>query len=167
MPRAARLDAPGTVHHIIIRGIERGDIFRDDKDRKNLIGRLGELLPKTDTSCYAWALLCNHAHFLLRIGAVGLATLMRRLLTGYAVSLNRRYRRHGQLFQNRHKSILCQEELYLEELARYIHLNRLRAGIVSDIDELNRYQHIGHSALMGKTDYPYQWGMQCTEGKHS
>ncbi len=63
MPRLARLDAPGTLHHVIIRGIERRNIFRDNKDRDNLLKRLGELLPVTQTSCYAWSLLSNHAHF--------------------------------------------------------------------------------------------------------
>jgi putative transposase len=82
MPRAARLDAPGVLHHIIIRGIERRKIFRDAKDRENLLERLGSLLLETKTACYARALLSNHAHFLFRTGEVALATVMRRLLTG-------------------------------------------------------------------------------------
>ena len=99
MPRLARLDAPGVLHHIIIRGIERRKIFGDDQDKDNLIDRLSILLPETKTSCYAWALMSNHAHFLFRSGNAGISTLMRRLLTGYAIYFNRRYRRHGQLFQ--------------------------------------------------------------------
>ena len=81
---------------------------------------------------------------------------MRRLLTGYAVSFNRRHRRHGQLFQNRYKSIVCQEDAYLKELVRSIHLNPVRAGIVPGIKQLNRYPYGGHSALMGKKDRPWQ-----------
>jgi len=61
----------------------------------------------------------SHAHFLFRTGVVPLAKVMRRLLTGYAVRFNRRHRRHGQLFQNRYKSIVCQEDAYLKELVRY------------------------------------------------
>ena len=80
----------------------------------------------------------------------GISTVMRRLLTGYAVSYNRRHSRHGQLFQNRYKSIICQEDVYLQELVRYIHLNPLRAKIVADLEELDRYAYCGHSALMGK-----------------
>ena len=75
---------------------------------------------------------------------------MRRLLTGYAVSFNRRHRRHGQLFQNRYKSILCQEDAYLRELVRYIHLNPLRARLVKDLNALDKYPFSGHSVLMGK-----------------
>ena len=143
MPRQARLDAPGVLHHVIIRGIERRDIFKDNKDRDNLLSRLCTLLPGAKTSCYAWALLSNHAHFLVRTGTTGLSKVMGRLLTGYVVSFNRRYSRHGPLFQNRFKSIICQEDVYLRELVRYIHLNPLRAGIVSDFNRLNSYKYCG------------------------
>jgi len=150
MPRLARLDAPSVLHHVIIRGIERRKIFRDDKDRENFLERLSRLIPETRTGCYAWVFMSNHAHFLFRTGDVELSTLMRRLLTGYAVTFNRRHKRHGQLFQNRYKSIICQEDIYFKELVRYIHLNPLRAQAVDDISELNRYKYCGHSVLMGK-----------------
>lgn len=156
MPRLARLDAPGVLHHVIIRGIERRKIFRDNKDRDNFLDRLSDLLPATKTACYAWALLSNHAHFLFRSGDAGLSTLMRRLLTGYVVSFNHRHKRHGQLFQNRYKSIICQEDLYFKELVRYIHLNPLRAKIVTDITGLNKYKYCGHSVLMGKVKCTWQ-----------
>ena len=156
MPRIARLDTPGLLHHVMIRGIERRKIFNDDKDRENFIERLSALLPETKTQCYAWTFLSNHAHFLLRSGPAGIAALMRRLLTGYAVSYNRRHKRHGQLFQNRYKSIICQEDSYLLELVRYIHLNPLRAKVVVDLKELDRYSYCGHSALMGKTKRVWQ-----------
>jgi len=156
MPRLARLDAPGVLHHVMIRGIERRKIYRDNKDREDFIERLSRLLPETETACYGWSIMANHAHFLFRSGGVGLATLMRRLLTGYAVRFNRRHKRHGQLFQNRYKSIICQEDVYLKELVRYIHLNPLRAKLASNITELNRYPYCGHSALMGKKERQWQ-----------
>jgi len=96
--------APGVLHHVIIRGIERREIFKDNKDRDNLLDRLGGLLPEERITCYAWALLSNHAHLLFRTGDTPLSTLMRRLLTGYAVSFTHRHKRHGQLFQNRYPS---------------------------------------------------------------
>ena len=80
---------------------------------------------------------------------------MTRLLTGYAVTFNRKYKRHGQLFQNRYKSIICQEDAYLKELVRYIHLNPLRASLVSNITELDSYSYCGHSALTGRI--PREW----------
>jgi REP element-mobilizing transposase RayT len=97
MPRLSRLDTPGLLHHVMIRGIERRNIFRDDEDRENLLSRLSILLPETKTLCYAWALMPNHAHFLIRSGPLGISLLMRRLLTGYAGYFNRKHRRHGQL----------------------------------------------------------------------
>jgi REP element-mobilizing transposase RayT len=156
MPRKARIDASGAVHHIIIRGIERKKIFRNDSDRENFIERLGKIVTETKTACFGWCLIPNHAHLLLRTGLVSISTVMRRLLTGYAVSFNNKYRRHGPLFQNRYKSILCQEDLYLKELARYIHLNPLRAGLVSDMKALDGYGWCGHSAIMGKVSRGWQ-----------
>jgi hypothetical protein len=81
---------------------------------------------------------------------------MRKLLTGYAVTFNRRYHRHGHLFQNRYKSILCEEDTYLQELVRYIHLNPLRAGLVKDLSELGSYAYSGHCVLMGKKKRAWQ-----------
>ncbi|MDZ7582745.1 MAG: hypothetical protein U5R30_19720 [Deltaproteobacteria bacterium] len=88
MPRLSRLDAPGILHHVIIRGIERKSIFRDTTDKQNLVDRLDQLIPQTQTSWYAGVLLSKHAHFLLRSGPDGLVSLMQRLLTGYALSFN-------------------------------------------------------------------------------
>ncbi len=156
MPRISRLDSPGLLHHVIIRGIERRKIFNDDKDRADFITRLSVLLPDTKTRCYAWALMPNHAHFLLRSGPAGISALMRRLLTGYAIFYNRRHKRHGQLFQNRYKSIVCQEDAYLLELVRYIHLNPLRAKMVADMNGLGRYPYSGHSVLMGNRKMEWQ-----------
>lgn len=156
MPRHARLDAPGALHHVICRGIERQPIVRDDTDRAAFVERLGDILGATGTPCYAWAVLSNHIHLLLRTGGVPLTTVMRRVLTGYAGAFNRRHGRHGYLFQNRYKSILCQEEPYLLELVRYLHLNPMRAAVVKDIRALDRYPWSGHSALMGHISRPWQ-----------
>ncbi|ABW66654.1 transposase [Desulfosudis oleivorans] len=156
MPRQARIDAPGALHHIIARGIERGRIFRDDQDRNDFILRLGQLVQESQTQCLAWALIPNHFHLLLKTGNVPIATLMRRLLTGYAINHNRRYRRSGHLFQNRYKSILCQQDIYLKELVRYIHLNPLRAGLVANMEALDRYHFAGHGYIMGKINNTWQ-----------
>ena len=156
MPRQARIDAPGALHHVIIRGIERRKIFRSDYDRKNFVDRLSVLAPETSIDCFAWAMLDNHVHLLLRTGATPISIFMSRLLTGYAGWFNRKYKRHGQLFQNRYKSILCQEDPYLKELVRYIHLNPLRAGMVSNLKALDGFSWCGHSVLMGKNEQSWQ-----------
>jgi len=140
MPRRAGLDSPGTLLHVMIRGIERCDIIDDNKDRLNFVFRMGELAQQTKTDIYAWALMTNHAHILLRSGETGLSMFMRRFLSGYASAYNRRHSRYSHLFQNRYKSIVCQEDLYFMELVRYIHLNPLRARFVETLSELGYYK---------------------------
>jgi len=81
---------------------------------------------------------------------------MRKVLTGYAVSYNLRHKRHGYLFQNRYKSIVCEEDPHFLELVRYIHLNPIRVGIVSTLDEQDKYPYCGHSVLMGKSAQQWQ-----------
>ena len=156
MPRKARIDAPGALHHVIIRGIERRKIFRSDYDRENFVDRLSVLVPATSIECFAWAMLDNHVHLLLRTGATPISIFMSRLLTGYAGWFNRKYKRHGQLFQNRYKSILCQEDPYLKELVRYIHLNPLRAGLVKDLKGLDDFPWCGHGVVMGTSEQSWQ-----------
>jgi len=77
MPRQARIDAPSALHHIIVRGIERRKIFRSEYDRQNFIKRLSVLIPETQTDCFAWALIPNHFHLLLRTCPTPIADLMR------------------------------------------------------------------------------------------
>ena len=131
---------PGEIHKVTAlayftgaRGIERREIFKDDKDRELFLGRLAIVLDESQTQCYAWALIPNHFHLLLRTGPVLLSHVMRRLMTGYAVTFNKRHKRSGHLFQNRYKSTVCEEDAYLLELIRYIHLNPLRASLVNDL----------------------------------
>ena len=125
-----------------------------------------------------------------RAGPTPLSKIMRRLMTGYAVTFNKRHtcplmpehsdgrrERSGHLFQNRparnasqnesggYKSIVCEEDPYLLELIRYIHLNPLRAGIVNDLKELDKYPWTGHSALLGKRKNPLIAGQPDQESK--
>src|SRR5574337_291505 len=146
MPRGSRLDAPGVLHHVMARGIESALLFRTDEDRLDFLRRLAAQVETTGAQVFAWALLPNHVHLLLRTGQRPLASLMRRLLTGYAIGFNRRHRRHGHLFQNRYRSIVVEEEPYLLGLTRYIHLNPCRAGLVRELDQLDRYPWTGDSA---------------------
>ena len=156
MPRQARLDSPGTLHHVMIRGIEGRQVVDDEQDRSDFVRRLGELAVASGTPIYAWALMSNHAHVLLSSGALGLGPFMRRFLTGYAVNYNLRHRRYGHLFQNRYKSIVCDGDSYFTELVRYIHLNPLRGNLVTDLKALESYPYCGHGAIPGKLSYDWQ-----------
>lgn len=156
MPRKSRIDAPGALNHVIARGIDRRELFVTNADSDDFLERLGDILKQSKASCYAWALVPNHFHLLVRTGTTPLSSIMKRLLTGYAVTFNLKHRRKGHLFQNRYKSILCQEEPYLMELVRYIHLNPLRAGLVKDYGELCRYPYSGHRVILGRGSNEWQ-----------
>jgi len=106
MPRKARIDAPGALHHVIAWGIDRKRIFEDGNDKENFLKRFGTVLEETQPPCFAWAIIPNHFHLLLRSGVAPVSRVMQHLLAGYAVYFNRRHHRVGHLFQNRYKSIL-------------------------------------------------------------
>ena len=156
MPRQPRLDAPGALHHVMGRGIERTNIFRIDRDREDFLNRLANQCMEGNLIVYAWCLLSNHFHLLVRTGRQPIFRSMKKLLTGYVVNFNLRHKRTGHLFQNRYKSIICEDDPYLLELTRYIHLNPVRAGRVVELEGLNNYQWAGHSAIMGRVEREWQ-----------
>jgi len=149
------LDAPGVLHHVIARGIERRAIFLGDADREDFLQRLSVVASPCGLQVFAWALMTNHVHLLVRTGEVPLSRSMRSLLSGYATAFNLRHQRVGHLFQNRFKSIVCEEEPYFLELVRYIHLNPMRCRAVTTVDDLDCYRWTGHAALMGQA--PGDW----------
>jgi putative transposase len=100
--------------------------------------------------------MTNHFHLLVRTGREPLPAGMKKILTGYVNGDNRRPRRYGHLFQNRYKSIVCEDDPYLLELTRYIHLNPLRGGMVGSMQGLNKYPWTGHSAIMGRMRRQWQ-----------
>jgi putative transposase len=155
MPRQARLDAPGALHHIIVRGINKAPIFKDDQDRSRFLERLAENVSKGDCKVYAWVLMTNHVHLLFKSGKDGISSVMRKQLTWYAQYFNGRHTRTGHLFENRYKSIICEEETYLLALVRYIHLNPIRAKMIAAIEQLDRYPWTGHQMLIGKVDHAW------------
>jgi REP element-mobilizing transposase RayT len=139
------------------RGIEGRDIFCDDRDREGFLKRLANEVSKPGgPRLYAWALLCSHFHLLLQNGEGLLSPMMRRLMTGHAVTYNLRHKRQGHLFQNRYKSIVVEEEPYFLELVRYIHLNPVRAGIIHNMEDLAKCRYTGHSVLVGQREFQAQ-----------
>jgi REP element-mobilizing transposase RayT len=151
-----RLDAPGTIHHVITRGVDRREIFADDSDRRAYLLDLTEVLLDSEIVALAWALMPNHVHIVLRTGRVPLGRAMQRIGTRHARHFNTRHERVGALFQGRYRSILVDEEPYLLTLIRYVHRNPLRAGIVNSIEELATHPWTGHAVLMGRTRADFQ-----------
>ena len=159
MPRIGRLHIPGGYYHIVGRGLERRRIFSTSEDKQDFLNRLSEGLEHTASRCLAWVVMPNHYHLLIQIATTPLSQLMGKVLGGYAGNYNRRHRRVGYVFQNRYRSILCDEENYFLALVRYIHLNPVKARMLNNVSELDRYRWSGHAGLMGR--HVQQW--QTTE----
>jgi putative transposase len=156
MPRKSRLSVPGALHHVMSRGIEGRDIFGDDGDRATFLRLLNKGIQDTGFLCYAWALMNNHYHLLLRANEKPLSALMRPLNATYARFFSKRSNRRGYLFQDRFKSIATQDQGYIEELVRYVHLNPIRAGVCATMAQLDTYEWCGHSMLVGTCRFPFQ-----------
>jgi putative transposase len=156
MPRKPRLSPAAAFCHIMARGIEGRDIFYDDEDRRKFLDLLAKGIKQTGFKCYAWVLMSNHYHLLIRTNEKHLSELMRGLNAGYAQYYSKKYKRRGYLFQDRYKSQVTQDQGYVEKLVQYIHLNPLRAGICKDLAELNDYSWSGHTVILGKTPAPFQ-----------
>ena len=134
---------------MIGRGLERRNIFDQDIDKHDFLQRLGVALENSGTLCFAWAVMSNHYHLLVRVGEKPLGEIMAPVLSGYATMYNRRNQRSGYVFQNRFKSILCDEDEYLLKLLRYIHLNPLKAKKLKGLAALDEYTWTGHAGLLG------------------
>lgn len=157
MARQPREDAPGVVHHVMVRGIERRRIFADDPDREELLRRLCVLVPELGFRCFGWALMPNHAHLLLRSGATSISRLMARLGTGYARYFNARHDRVGHLFQNRFRSRRAVDDADLVGLVLYVCRNPLEAGLARDAVALESYPWCSVGALTGRrAPYPFE-----------
>lgn len=149
MPRKARIDYPGLTHHIMARTFTDILLFRDEEDRQQYISMLSHRIKETGFFCFAWVLMNNHVHLLVKTNEKPLWRLMKPLNSDYSRWYNKKYRRQGPLFIDRYKSIATQDQKYLEQLARYIHLNPIRSGICKDLVQLKMYRWSGHSALTG------------------
>ena len=148
MPRQARIDYPGALHHIIVHGKADREIFHNQSDYEEFICRLESALIASSTPCYAWALMPDHLHLLLMTGKKPISKIMQSMLTSYAIYFNKRYQHCGHVYQNRYRDTLCDYDTYLLKLIRYIHLNPVRNGLIKNITELADYPWTGHSLIM-------------------
>jgi len=128
MPRHPRVEFPGAIYHVTIRGNARQDIFRDDRDRERFLQRLADSVETYGIRLYLFCLMSNHAHFLLETPSPNLRRFMQSLETGYTVFFNLRHNTSGHLFQGRYKAKLVEGDQYLLKLSRYVHLNPVQIG---------------------------------------
>ena len=129
MARQARIQYSGALYHLTSRGNAQEDIFRTNEDRLEFIDVLRKSRNRYNCAVYAYCLMDNHYHLLVETPDGNLSQFMRQLNGVYTQSFNFTHRRTGHIFEGRYKSILVQKDLYLLELARYIVLNPVRAGM--------------------------------------
>ena len=131
MARPLRLEFEGAIYHLTSRGNASDAIFFGDRDREEFLKILGKVIERYGWICHAYCLMSNHYHLLIETPEANLSQGMRQLNGIYTQWVNRRHNRTGHVFQGRFKSILVQKESHLLELARYVVLNPVRAGMVS------------------------------------
>jgi REP element-mobilizing transposase RayT len=148
MPRVARKKSETGIYHIIIRGINKQDIFEDDEDYEKFLQVVQQYKEKSVYQIYAYCLMGNHMHLLLKVGQEPLAQIMRRICGSYVYWYNWKYKRIGNLFQGRFKSEPVENDKYFLTVLRYIHQNPVKAGIEKDVvnykwSSYNEYINIG------------------------
>jgi putative transposase len=134
MARRLRIQYPDAIYHVMARGNGRQDIVADDADRGRLVACLERAVRRSGWVLYAFVVLTNHLHLVLRTPRPNLAKGMQLFLSSYANGWARRHRRSGHLFQGRYRTELVEDETYLWVLTRYIHLNPVRAGLAAKPD---------------------------------
>ncbi len=147
MPRPPRVHDPGSLWHMLSRGVQGQPIFDEEAHYQRFLRKLGEFCPATDHRLYAYVLMPNHFHFLLLAGKHRLADLMQPLLSSHAHYLSARRERPGHVFQGRYQSIPCERDEHLLELVRYLHLNPVRGGLAKSPED---YPWSSHGAYLGE-----------------
>jgi REP element-mobilizing transposase RayT len=142
MPRHVRIEFPGAIHHVSIRGNGREDIFVDDRDRERFLSRLAESVETYGIRLYLYCLMTNHVHLLLETTTANLSRFMQSLETGYTVYYNLKHGRSGHLFQGRYKTKLVEGDEYLLKLGRYIHLNPVCIRRLKNLPVKERIRHL-------------------------
>lgn len=158
MTRPLRIEFPGALYHVTARGDQLNAIYRDDTDRYIWLEVLGLVCARFHLVVHAYCQMTNHYHLMLETAEGNLAQGMRQLNGIYSQRVNRRHELVGHVFQGRYKAVLVQKEAHLLELARYIVLNPLRAGMVASDVEWHWSSHHFMLDPAGKPDWlDRQW----------
>jgi len=128
VPRTARTKSKSKIYHIMIRGINQQNIFSGDEDYEKFIAIFSKYHKKSEYEIYAYCLMGNHAHLLIKEGKEALSHAMKRIGTSYVSWYNWQYNRKGHLFQDRYKSEPVEDDVYFLTVLRYIHQNPSKDG---------------------------------------
>jgi putative transposase len=157
MARLARVEYEGAIYHVTVRGNNRRDLFRDDRDRERVLAKLAELREEFGIRLYVFCLMTNHVHFVLETPKANLGRFMHKLQTAYTIYFNKRHRESGHVTQGRYKAILVQGDEYLLKLARYVHLNPV---FVAGTSQLPLRERIAILRAYRWSSYPHYAGKQ-------
>jgi putative transposase len=149
MSRPIRLEYEGALYHVTSRGDRREDIYESDGDRNAFLDLLGDVCERVNWVCHAYCLMSNHYHLLIETPDANLSRGMRDLNGKYTQIFNRAHHRVGHVFQGRYKAIIVDADSYLMELARYVVLNPVRAGMVDKPEDWpwSSYRPMGNRRL--------------------
>jgi REP element-mobilizing transposase RayT len=151
MSRPLRIEFPGALYHVSSRGNARQPIFIDDVDRRDFLAGLAIACARMDWIVWAWALLDDHYHLLIETRRASLSRGMREVNGVYTQGFNRRHQQSGHLFGGRFKALLVERDAYLLEVARYVVLSPVRAGLAKAPE---RYAWSSYRAIMGEAESP-------------
>ncbi|WP_423408322.1 REP-associated tyrosine transposase [Heyndrickxia sp. MSNUG] len=135
MPRTARMKSKNGVYHVMLRGANKLEIFHDDADNMKFLDILKKYKEESGMRVYAWCLMNNHVHLLVREVNEDLSTTMKRIGVSYVSYYNWKYQTTGHLFQDRFRSESVESRRYFLTVIRYIHQNPVKAGIVSKVSD--------------------------------
>jgi len=158
MPRAPRIWFPGAVYHLVQRGNNQKDIFKEDRDREWLLKTVKETKKEMEFKLYLYSLMDNHYHLIIETPEPNLSSGMRQINGVYTQAYNRRHNKTGHIFQGRYKALLVDIDEYAQELSRYIHLNPVKAGMVEKPHQYKwssyrDYINVGSDPLMVDKQY--------------
>ena len=151
MPRTARAKSSSGIYHLMLRGINRQDLFEEDEDRRKFVETLGRYKPLSKYEIYAYCLMSNHVHLLLKENEDPIATIIKRISGSYVLWYNKKYSRCGHLFQERFKSEVVETDSYFLTVLRYIHQNPLKAGITNQVESFrwsSCSEYLGNSKII-------------------
>lgn len=157
MPRQAREKCESHIYHVMLRGVNRQQIFEDEEDCTRFLEILAECAQVSGFALYAYCLMGNHAHLLFQVKNEPLEQIMKRITSRYVYWFNVKYERNGHLFQDRFLSEPVKDELYLLTVIRYIHQNPIKAGMcqaVSDYTYSSYREYVGASRMID-TEFVY------------
>ena len=155
MPRTARKESQSGMYHVMLRGINQQQIFEDDEDNEKFLEILKDCTDANAFKLYAYCLMGNHVHLLIKVAAEGLEQIFKKIGVKYVYWYNWKYNRSGHLFQDRFKSEPVESDEYFFTVIRYIHQNPVKAGLVDSIDAYKWSSYKEYEGAKGITDVSF------------